>query len=108
MKKMVMLVLLAVFIAAVVALYVLIKEEGTVGQFSTCDPYQKSGCGYNPVYSSGCCFTVGLFDGTSYDECYLSYKFAVVAYKKALVDSQKTVRNSVYVNGLRVGPDCIN
>lgn len=103
-----MLVLLAVVISAVVALYVLIKQPTASGQFSTCDPYQMSGCGYNPVKNTGCCFTVGLFDGTSYDECYLSYKFAVVAYKKALVDSQKVVGDTVYVGGLRVGPNCIN
>jgi len=107
MKKLVMLVFALVLIVAVAALYILIKSEGISGQL-TCDQYEKSGCYYDPFANTGCCFSVTTSEGGTYDECYLSYKYAVTAYTEALKDSQKVKGGLAWVGGLRAGPDCIH
>ncbi|VVB81213.1 Uncharacterised protein [uncultured archaeon] len=106
MKKLVTLVLALVVIAAVAALYILIKSEGISGKTITCDPYETRGCYYDQFANSGCCFTVTNSEGSTYDECYLSYRFALSAYQEAQKDSQKVKGGLTWVGGLRTGPYC--
>ena len=105
MKKVAIVVLALVVIAAVFALYILISDKGITGKM-TCDPYSPYVC--NVARSDTCCFTVVYYDGTKFDYCYDSYRFAVENYRKFFYsDSMKTNSGISYVEGFRVGPSCI-
>ena len=106
MKRVELVVLGLVVLAAVFALYLLITEKGMTGR-AVCDPYERSDCYYAPY--DACCFTVVYYDGTKMEHCFNSYKFAVTTYKKYYwSDSLKTNSDFRYVSGIREGPNCIH
>ncbi len=90
MNKIEIIVLSLVVIVALVALYF------TLGA--------KSGMAVMYGPSDGCCFTVTLLDGTSYEQCSLEYGHAVTSYQLFQVEAYKGKIRSV--SNIRPGPIC--